>query len=135
MSAGLRAGRLLTTAALLLVTVSCASRSPSTIEASGPPIPSVAPAEQVWVAVLGVAERPSDLSSDRAEVLATLGDALEGSVVVSPAECLEGLPSTLSADGYVLAIEQGSRDEAAILAAQLPHAPRYLGPVHVRCTD
>jgi len=135
MSAGLRVARLLTTAALLLVAVSCASRSPSTVEASGPPTPSVAPTDQVWVAVLGVAERPSDLSSDRAEVLATLGDALEGSVVVSPVGCLEGVPPTLPDDGYVLAIEQGSRAEVGVLAAQLPDAPKFLGPVHVRCTD
>lgn len=134
MSAGSRATRLLTASALLLVAVSCASRSASTV-AAGPPTPSVAPVEQVWVAVLGVAETPSDLSSDRAKVLATLGDALEGSVVVSPVGCLEGLPPALPADGYVLAIEQSSRAEVGVLAAQLSDEPRFLGPVQVNCTD
>ena len=94
MSAGTRATRLLTTSALLLVAVSCASRSASTVAATGPPTPSVAAVEQVWVAVLGIAGTPDELSSDRAAVLATLGDALEGSVVVSPVGCLEGLPPT-----------------------------------------
>jgi len=115
--------------------VSCASRSASSAAGSGPPIPSVAPIQQVWVAVLGVAEAPSALSSDRAEVLATLGDALEGSVIVSPVGCLQGLPPALPAGGYVLAIQQGSRAEVAVLAAQLPDEPRFLGPVQVICTD
>jgi len=136
MSAGTRVTRLLTTSALLLVAVSCASRSASTVAATGlPPTPSVAPVEQVWVAVLGIAGTPGDLSSDRAAVLASLGDALEGSVVVSPVGCLEGLPPSLPTDGYVLAIQQGSRAEVGILAAQLAHEPRFLGPVQVLCTD
>jgi hypothetical protein len=135
MRARLRATSLLSAAVLVLVAVSCASRTASTTPASGPPTPSVAPAEQVWVAVLGVAEDPGDLYSDREVVLSRLGDALEGSVVVSPAGCLEGLPPSLSTAGYVLAIEQGSRAEAAILAAQVPQEPRFLGPVHVGCTD
>jgi len=135
MSAGRKTTRLLTMSALLLIAVSCASRSPSTVAGSGPPTPSVAPVGQVWVAVLGVDEAPSDLSAQRTAVLEALGDALEGSVVVSPVGCLEGLPSALPADGYVLAIQQGSRAEVAVLANQLPDEPRFIGPVHVRCTD
>ena len=135
MNADVRMTRLLTTSVLLLVAVSCASRSAPSAVGSGPPIPSVAPVQQVWVAVLGVADAPSALSSDRAEVITTLGDALEGSVIVSPVGCLQGLPPALPAGGYVLAIQQGSRAEVGVLAAQLPDQPRFLGPVQVICTD
>ena len=93
------------------------------------------PTGEAWVAVLATAEAPSDLSRPRAATLAVLGDALGGYVIVSPVPCLHGLPESMAPDGYVLAIQQGTRTEVRALATQLPEAPRFIGPVHVVCTD
>ena len=85
--------------------------------------------------MLDVARTPSALSGDRTDIVETLGDALEGAVVVSPAACLEGLPAGSPADGYVLAIQQSSRAEVLVLADQVRREPSFVGPVHQLCTD
>ena len=123
--------------ALLLVLAAACASSPSTPATvpSSVVAPSVAPTDEVWVAVLGVARIPSALSGDRTDILETLGDALEGAVVVSPTTCLEGLPAGLPADGYVLAIQQSSRAEVLVLADQASREPSFVGPVHALCTD
>ena len=123
--------------ALLLVLAAACASSPSTPATvpSSVVAPSVAPTDEAWVAVLGVARIPSALSGDRTDILETLGDALEGAVVVSPTTCLEGLPAGLPADGYVLAIQQSSRAEVLVLADQASREPSFVGPVHALCTD
>ena len=123
--------------ALLLVLAAACASSPSTPATvpSSVVAPSVAPTDEAWVAVLGVARIPSALSGDRTDILETLGDALEGAVVVSPTTCLEGLPAGLPADGYVLAILQSSRAEVLVLADQASREPSFVGPVHALCTD
>jgi len=133
MRATRRVARLAASAAFALATA-CGSTS-LTPSALGPPAPTVLPTIDVWVAVLGVDEVPGALSADRQAVLETLGDALEGVVVVSPVGCLEGLPAGLPSDGYVLALQQGSRAEVRVLAAQLPDEPRFIGPIHLLCAD
>jgi hypothetical protein len=85
--------------------------------------------------VLGVARTPSALSGDRTDIVETLGDALEGAVVVSPTSCLEGLPAGSPPDGYVLAIQQSSRAEVLVLSDQVRREPSFVGPVHQLCTD
>jgi len=123
-------------ALLLVLAAACASSpiTPATVPSSVV-APSVAPTDEAWVAVLGVARIPSALSGDRTDILETLGDALEGAVVVSPTTCLEGLPAGLPADGYVLAIQQSSRAEVLVLADQASREPSFVGPVHALCTD
>ena len=123
--------------ALLLVLAAACAASPSTPATvpSSVVAPSVAPTDEAWVAVLGVARIPSALSGDRTDILETLGDALEGAVVVSPTTCLEGLPAGLPADGYVLVIQQSSRAEVLVLADQASREPSFVGPVHALCTD
>ena len=123
-------------ACVLLLAMACGSASgTSASSGQGPPAPTVSPTLDVWVAVLDVAESPEELSAERVAVLESLGDALEGSVVVSPVACLEGLPAGLPPDGYVLAIQQGSRAEVQVLAVQLPDAPRFVRQIHLLCTD
>jgi hypothetical protein len=124
-----------TASVVLVLAMACGSTSGSSTPSTQGPAPSVAPTLDVWVAVLGVDEVPGALSADRDAVLETLGDALEGAVVVSPVGCLEGLPAGLPSDGYVLAIQQGSRAEVRVLAAQLPDEPRFVGPIRLLCTD
>ena len=126
-------------ALLVIVLATACASSPSTPAATATPstvvAPSVPSSADTWVAVFGVARAPSALSGDRTDIVETLGDALEGAVVVSPAGCLEGLPASLPADGYVLAIQQSSRAEVLVLADQVRREPSFVGPVHTLCTD
>lgn len=120
----------------LVLGIACAtSPSAPATAPSSVVAPSVAPTNEVWVAVLGVARTPSALSGDRTDILETLGDALEGAVVVSPTACLEGLPGGMPTDGYVLAIQQSSRAEVLVLTDQVRREPSFVGSVHTLCTD
>jgi hypothetical protein len=120
----------------LVLATACASSPNTPLTAPSSVVaPSVAPTDEVWVGVLGVARLPSALSGDRTDIVATLGDALEGAVVVSPTSCMEGLPASLPADGYVLAIQQSSRAEVLVLTDQVRREPSFVGPVHPLCTD
>jgi hypothetical protein len=96
--------------------------------------PVFAATDDGWVAVFGSADDPSRLDPQRKRILAALGDVLEGSVVVSPGACLQGLPEDL-VDGYVLAIQRASREEVDALAGQLREEPSFVGSVTVVCTD
>ncbi len=120
----------------LVLAAACATSPSAPVTAPSSVVaPSVVPTDDVWVAVLGVARTPSALSGDRTDILETLGDALEGAVVVSPTTCLEGLPASLPTDGYVLAIQQSSRAEVLVLTDQASREPSFVGPVHALCTD
>jgi len=100
------------------------------------PAPSTAVAEpaRVWVAVVDVATDPARLDAPRRDVLRELGNVLEGSVVVSPAECLQGLPAGMT-DGYVLAIQRDTRDDVQSLVSVLPRQPSFIGDVTIVCSD
>jgi hypothetical protein len=121
---------------VLVLATACAS-SPSTPAATSSTVaaPSVPSSADAWVAVLGVARAPNALSGARTDIVETLGDALDGAVVVSPVACLEGLPASLPADDYVLAIQQSSRAEVLVLADQVRREPSFVGSVHTLCTD
>jgi hypothetical protein len=90
--------------------------------------------EAAWAAVLDTAADPDRLAAGRKETLAALGDVLEGSVVVSPGECLDGLPPGLS-DGYVLAIVRPGPNDLQALTSQLSREPSFIGAVTVVCSD
>jgi hypothetical protein len=120
----------------VLALTACASPSAHTALSGEPPV-STAPAgtaREVWVGVLDAAGDPARLTAARRDVLAALGDVLEGSVVISPAACLEGLPADVG-DGYVLAIQRDTRDEVRALASLLPRAPTFTGDVTLLCSD
>ena len=87
-----------------------------------------------WVAVLDTAADPGLLNAPRKDVLRELGDVLEGSVVVSPGACLEGLPADMT-DGYVLAIQRASREDVRALVSQLSEQPSFTGDVTIVCSD
>ena len=134
------AGRSLTVATVALSLVACAHATSPTTTTTIPggheatSSPSVGVPGDAWVAVIGSAGDPSRLDPDRKRVLHELGDALEGSIVVSPGACLEGLPERY-AQGYVLAIQRASLDDVKALAAQLREPPAFIGAVIVGCTD
>jgi ABC-type amino acid transport substrate-binding protein len=123
----------------------CASTSSSALEGNDPsasavatsvpsqPPPVGAPSE-TWVAVLDTAADPGRLNGPRKDVLHELGDVLEGSVVISPGACLDGLPDALS-DGYVLAIQRESEADVRSLASLLSEEPSFLGDVTIMCSD
>ena len=67
-------------------------------------------------------------------MLHELGDVLEGSVVISPGACLEGLPADL-ADGYVLAIQRDTRQDVRSLVSLLSSQPSFTGDVTIVCSD
>lgn len=102
--------------------------------ADGVAVSAPSPRSETWVAVLGAADEPDELTGDRKRVLATLGDVLEGYVVISPAACFEGLPPELDA-GYVLAIERDTHQDVRALASQLAQEPSFIGAVTSLCTD
>jgi hypothetical protein len=88
----------------------------------------------MWVAVLDTAADPGRLNGARKDVLHELGDVLEGSVVVSPGACLEGLPDELS-DGYVLAIQRDNEAGVRSLVSLLSEEPSFTGDVTIVCSD
>jgi len=89
---------------------------------------------QAWVAVLDTAADPAQLAAPRKDVLHELGNVLEGSVVVSPGSCLEGLPADL-ADGYVLAIQRDTLQDVRALVSLLSSQPSFTGDVTILCSD
>ena len=121
--------------ALVLFASSCASATQPSISMASAPTPSAASTADLWVAVIGVADAPGTLSDDRDAIISDLGDALEGAVVISPVACLDGLPPGETGDSYVLAIQQSSRAEVRALVSQTSEQPRFIGPVHLLCTD
>ena len=120
---------------LVVLAMACGSSPSAPAIPASVATPAGSPSADVWVAVLGVARIPGTLSPDRNDVLETLGEPFEGAVVVSRTACLEGLPAGAPADGYVLAIQQGSRAEVVLLANQVRREPSFIGPVHLLCTD
>ena len=127
-------------AALALTACGSVSTRPGTAAGSSPSMassePQPPPSEQgAWVAVYDTADDPQALSGGRNEILRSLGGALAGDVVISPAACLEGLPASVADHEYVLAVQQPQRAYVRALAEQLDGHPVFTGKVTVICTD
>ena len=108
------------------------AEGPGSVAPTSPPTLGPSPA---WIAVYDTAADPQELAAERVQILAGLGDALEGAVVISPAGCFEGLPRQLDGSAYVLALQQPERVYVRALAEQLDGHPRFVGRVTVSCTD
>ena len=124
-----------------LALTGCASGTVVASPATDPPVTSasvtsapVGTPSEAWVAVLETAADPARLTAPRKDVLRELGDVLEGSVVISPGACLEGLPADL-ADGYVLAIQRDTRQDVIALVSLLSAQPSFTGDVTIVCSD
>jgi ABC-type amino acid transport substrate-binding protein len=125
----------------LVAVTACASGSAPVASSQTPSIPSasatVGPEGEpgaAWVAVLDTAADPGRLNGARKDVLRQLGDVLEGSVVISPGACLEGLPDDLM-DGYVLAIQRDTPEDVRSLVSLLSQEPSFTGGVTIVCSD
>jgi hypothetical protein len=112
---------------------SAGSATPPTASDTQTSVSVGAPAE-VWVAVLDTAGDPSRLSDHRKEVLRELGNVLEGSVVISPGDCVQGLPAEMT-EGYILAIQRSSREDLQALESTLSETPSFTGDVTIMCSD
>jgi hypothetical protein len=102
-----------------------------TIPAASPVTASSAPATATWLAALRVARDPDALDADTQ----ALTDVLGGSLVVSPASCLRGLPSDVDASSYVLGVVAGDRTELDELVARTDRDPVFRVEVEVLCSD
>lgn len=126
-------------ALLVFVLVACAADAGVTSVEDGSSLAASVPASvadvRAWLAVIDTAADPSNLDDGRAAILSTLGDALEGSIVISPAGCFDGLPAIFDPGGYVLAIQESERAFVRTLARQLDGDPLFVGPVTVTCSD
>ena len=108
--------------------------SASATSASPVGSPAIGEPTGTWVAVLDTAADPGRLNDARKDVLRQLGDVLEGSVVISPGACLQGLPDAF-VDGYVLAIQRDSREDVRALVSLLSQEPAFTGDVTIMCSD
>ncbi len=92
---------------------------------------SRASATSTWLAVLRVERDPDALDADTQ----ALTDVLGGSLVVSPASCLRGLPHGVDASSYVLGVVAADRAELDDLVARTDRDPVVRVEVEVLCTD
>jgi ABC-type amino acid transport substrate-binding protein len=125
----------------LVAVTACASGSTPVASLGDPSVssasPTAAPAGEpgaAWIAVLDTAADPARLNGARKDVLRQLGDVLEGSVVISPGACLEGLPDDLT-DGYVLAIQRDTPEDVRSFVSLLSQEPLFTGGVTIVCSD
>ena len=92
---------------------------------------SSASASTTWLAALRVAREPDALDADTQ----ALTDVLGGSLVVSPASCLRGLPPGIDPSSYVLGVVASDRTELDELVARTDRDPVFRVEVEVLCTD
>ena len=99
--------------------------SPTSVSAS-----DASPASS-WLAGLRVESDPDALDDDTHELM----DVLGGSLVVSPASCLDGLPDAVGPASYVLGAVAPTRARLDELIAQANLEPMFRVEVEVLCTD
>ena len=127
----LRARSLVVVLAGVVALGGCAGRGGTDPPAAPPAPSSPAPSEvERWLAVIEVAPLADDLSETTDRVRDRLGLAL----IVSPVDCIEGLPSELR-DGYVLGAVGNSALEVEQLIADAGEQALYTTRVTVICTD
>jgi len=104
--------------------------SASTAPTVSPSTPTPSGFEERWIAVIRVASEPSDLDALTQQLLGPLGTAL----VVSPAECFEGLPDTVLG-GYLIGAVRDTRSEAEGLVLDAGEEVVFSAHVTIACTD
>ncbi len=96
------------------------------------PAPSVEASAggQRWLAAVQVAPRADDLDATTERLIDVFGTSL----VVSPADCFDGLPAGVD-DGYVVGAVGSSRDEVERLVADAGEKVLFTASVTIACTD
>jgi hypothetical protein len=105
--------------------------SPAPTGSATSPPPSGSATSRTWLAALRVAPDPDALDAETAE----LRDVLGGSLVVSPASCLAGLPPEVDDSDYVLGVVASDRAELDDVVGSLDREPLFEAEVAVLCTD
>lgn len=121
---------------LLLVATACAE--PSTPSTTPPPASSTGVSSSpipvlvdTWVAGLRVEADPNALDADTQD----LKDVLGGALIVSPAQCMVGLPPDVDPSSYVLGIQAPTQAELNALVAKTERDPEFEVKVQMLCTD
>ena len=107
-----------------------ASNASTAAPTVSPSTPTPSAFEERWIAVIRVAPEPSDLDALTQQLLDPLGTAL----VVSPAECFEGLPDTVLG-GYLIGAVGDTRSEAEGLVLDAGEEVVFSAHVTIVCTD
>ena len=116
---------------VLCLSASLAACAGERTPAASPVTASSVSATTTWLAVLRVERDPDALDADTQ----ALTDVLGGSLVVSPASCLRGLPQSVDASSYVLGVVAADRAELDELVARTDRDPVVRVQVEVLCTD
>lgn len=84
-----------------------------------------------WIAVFRTEADPRDMSEDTADVLSIA----DGSIVVSPAACFEGLPTGIALDSYLLGVVAPTKDALDEIVAKVDRTVIFEGQVRTMCLD
>lgn len=112
--------------AMLVACAGVSAAPDSSVPASSGPAATTS-----WLAALRVESDPDALDEDTR----ALTDVLGGSLVVSPASCLRGLPSDVDAASYVLGVVAPDRTKLDELVGLTDREPLFRAEVEVLCTD
>ena len=110
----------------------CSKGGPGTIDLSViTSSPAVAGAVTEWLAVLRTEADVAMLNDDTAAVK----DIVDGSIVVSPAACFDGLPGSIDPSAYLLGVVAPTKEELDQLLAKLDRPMIFEGRVKTMCLD
>lgn len=84
-----------------------------------------------WLGVLRTDADVDTLDADTAAVMAVV----DGSIVVSPVACFEGLPASFEPDAYVLGVVAGSKELLDQLLDEVGRPTIFEGQVRTMCLD
>jgi hypothetical protein len=84
-----------------------------------------------WLGVLRTDAEVDPLDADTAAVMAVV----DGSIVVSPVACFDGLPASLEPDAYVLGVVAGSKELLDRLLDEVGRPTIFEGQVRTMCLD
>lgn len=84
-----------------------------------------------WLGVLRTDADVDTLDADTAAVMAVV----DGSIVVSPVACFDGLPASFEPDAYVLGVVAGSKELLDRLLDEVGRPAIFEGQVRTMCLD
>lgn len=98
-----------------------------------PPSPSssVEGSVTTWLGVLRTDADVDALDADTEAVMAVV----DGSIVVSPVACFDGLPASFEPDAYLLGVVAGSRDLLEEVLGKVSRPVMFEGQVRTMCLD
>jgi hypothetical protein len=120
--------------ASIVVALTACTEPADTIDLTSPTPPSAigGPGSVTkWLAVLRAEAVVDSLDDDTAAVK----EIVDGSIVVSPVACFDGLPASFEPDVYVLGVVAPTRQELDRLLSQVGRPTIFEGQVHTMCLD